>query len=699
MIIKAFFFSLLPWPFLLLFNLLFFNLDAIEFSGIVLWYYLISMLGLLFFPITKEAFSGLKDGGYGLSKLLSLMVLIFINWIGANLKIFTLSGPSLSLCLMFIMFGVHLIVKKENDLVDLMHTFGVHMVKVEVLFLFFFCLYLCLYSLHPELYWGEKPMDFSIFNYSLRNVSLPIMDPWFAGKPMKYYYWGYTFFASLSKMAGVKGEVGYALSLATIPAFMASCLYSLLLFLCKKRWLALGGALLLPLASTAKAFWVIVFGEAKFDIYYFWSSTRVFDNLAFAEYPSWSFLFGDLHPHVMSYPFVVLLLTCLFYGLKFVWHNFSLREHYLFFIFHALSYGVLLGINGWDFLIYTLFNSLFFLLTSRLWKRPKVWSLFFLVHLLGVILFSPMIFTLLGGVKSQWGPWLNASNSIFSHFLHHGLWWLIAGLMIFPVFFLHRKALRWQVIFQSHGFRILCTSIIIGFFAENFVFNDRVNTIFKVFTNVYLWAGLLAMISLRYFKFYLRRNSLIPFALLALVLINISLMGSLFNMKAVTNHRPFGGRSTSLKGSSFLEKTRPGDFAIIKWINANVRGTPIVVERYSRSFDHQSTRIAMHTGVPTYLGWDNHVYLRGRSWKAINKRKREIDYIFNNKDPLKVYEFMRTKKIHFLVVGNLERKYYSLEGLEKFKQYQDIFVPLMTNGSSALYGIGDFNKYLVTQVD
>lgn len=697
MILRAFFLSLVPWPFLLLFNLLFFKLNAIEFSGVVFWYYLVSMLGILFFPVTKEAFSGLKDGGYGLSRLLALIVLFYINWLGTNLNILTLSGPSLSFCLLVMMLGIHLIVKKENDLVDLMHFYGRHMIKVEFAFLFLFCLYLILYSLHPELYWGEKPMDFSIFNFSLRNSELPLMDPWFAGKPMKYYYWGYTFFASLAKMAGVKGEVGYALSLATIPALMGSCLYSLLLFLCKKRWLALGGTFLIPLASNFKAFWEIVFGEAKFDIYYFWSSTRVFKNLAFAEYPSWSFLFGDLHPHVMSYPFTVLLLTCLVYGLKNVWGDFNPKKQVLFFIFHTLAYGVLIGVNGWDFIIYSLFNTLFFLLTYRLWKVPRAWVSFLSVHLFGLLLFSPMIATLMGGVKSKWGPWESPSNTLYSHFQHHGLWWLVGFLMIFPVFFLHRKALKWRVILQSHGFRFLMCSLLIGLFAENFVFNDRVNTIFKVFTNVYLWGGITAVISLRYFKFYLRRNALIPFALVTLVVVNASLLGTLFNMKAVTNHRPFGGRTTGLKGSSFLEKTRPGDFAIISWIKSNVVGTPVVVERYSRSFDHQSTRIAMHTGVPTYLGWDNHVFLRGRSWQDINKRKRDIDYIFNSKDPLKVYELMMTKKLNFLVVGNLERKYYSIQGLEKFKQYKDIFIPLVIKGGTALYGVGDYKKFLVSQ--
>lgn len=694
MILRALLISLLPWPFLLLFNLFFFHLNALELSGLIFWYYLISLLGLLLFPVTRKGFKGLGDGGYGLTKILSLLLLYYLNWFGTNLGIFSFSSPSLSFSLLLLMMVPHFVVKKDNDLVDLIAEYSSHIIKVELIFFALFSLYLCVYALHPELFWGEKPMDFTIFNFSLRNNDLPFLDPWFAGRPMKYYYWGYYFFSNLAKMSGVKGEVGYALSLATTAGLFGSALYSLCLFLCKKRWLALGGALFIPLASNIKAFWSIVFGEAKFDISYFWSTTRIFENKAFAEYPSWSFLFADLHPHVMSYPFVVLMMTCLFYGLKRVWPQFSWREHRFFFFFHALSFGVLLAVNTWDFLIYTLFNSLFFFLTTKGLREKKVWGLFAGVHIVGVLLFFPMLLVLQKGTPTQWGPWLGKANSLFSHFQHHGLWWLMAFIMIFPVFFLHRTALRWRVIFQSHGFRIFMCSLVIGLLAEFMVFHDRVNTLFKVFTNLYLWGGLAAMISLRYFKFYLRKNSTIPFALVALLLINASLLGTIFTMKAVTNYRPFGVRVSGLKGSEFLKKSNPSDFAIIEWIRSNVKGTPVLVERYSRSFDHQSTRISMHTGVPTYLGWDNHVFLRGAKWKDINKRKNDIDYIFNSSDPLKVYEMMLEKKLHFLVVGNLERKYYSPKGLEKFKQYRDIFVPLVQKRGAVLYGVGDYQKYL-----
>lgn len=694
MIIKALLFCLLPWPFLLLFNLFFFHLSALELSGLVFWYYLISLLGLLLFPVIKEGFKGLSDGGYGLSKLLGLLLLFYLNWVGTNLGILNFSSPGLSFSLLLLMVIPHFIVKKENDLLDLISHYSTHIIKVELIFFFLFSIYLCIYSLHPELFWGEKPMDFTLFNFGLRNDSLPFLDPWFAGRPIKYYYWGYYIFSSLAKMSGVAGEVGYALALASTAGLFGTALYTLCLYLCKKRWLALGGALFIPLASNVKAFWSIVFGEAKFDISYFWSSTRVFEQMSFAEYPSWSFLFADLHPHVMSYPFVILMMVCLFYGISKVWCDFSWRHHRHFLFFHALSFGALLAINTWDFIIYTLFNSFVFLMTLKVWKSRKAWIMFASVHVLGLILFFPMVLTLNKGTPTKIALWSGKVNSLFSHFEHHGLWWMIGLTMVFPVFFLHRKRIRWSVVFQSLGFRLICSSLVIGILAEFFIFHDRVNTIFKVFTNLYIWAGLAAMIGLRYFKYYLRKNSTIPFALFALVLINASLLGTLFNMKAVTNYRPFGMQGSGLKGSAYLKKSNPGDYAIIEWIRSHIKGTPVLVERYSRSFDHQSTRISMHTGVPTYLGWDNHVFLRGASWKEINKRKRDIDYIFSSSDPLKVYELMVKKGMNFLVVGNLERKYYSSKGLDKFKQFRDIFVPLIEKRSSVLYGIGDYNKFL-----
>ncbi|MCR9203115.1 MAG: DUF2298 domain-containing protein [Halobacteriovoraceae bacterium] len=629
---------------------------------------------------------------------MAILFLFYLNWIFSSIGIMKFSSPSLSFTLLLVVLGLNLLINKKRELIDILQEYSGHILRAELLFLVFFIFFLSIHSLHPEIYWGEKPMDFTLFNYSIRQVEFPLLDPWFAGEVMKYYYWGYTIFAGLSKMAGIQGEIGYALSLATIPALMASSLYSLMIFLVKKKNLAFGAALLIPLAGNFKAFTAIVFSKVKADMLYFFSSTRVFERGEFAEYPSWSILFADLHPHVMAYPFIILTLLFLFYGLRYVWEKFDYKEHGLFFFFYSLCFGSLIGINGWDFVVYSIFNSLYFLFHFKTIKKIKVWGLFFLVHATGPLLFLPMLLSLNGGVEKKWGPWMDSTNSFMAHFNHHGLWWVISLLMFTPLLFLKWKSIRWKVIFDSMGFRLTICTLLMAIFAENFVFMDRINTIFKVFNNVYIWAALIACIGLRYFKFYLRKPPLIPFAFFSFATVAILILGTFFNISALTNNRIFGKRGYGLKGSKFLKAISPGDFAVISWIKQNVKGTPSMVERYSRSFDHRAARISMHTGVPTYLGWDNHVHLRGQKWAKINKRKRDIDYIFNSTDPLKVHEFMLQKQLNFLVVGNLERKYYSSKGLEKFNQYRDIFTPLVNSRGTTLYGVGNFQTYLGNRI-
>ena len=396
----------------------------------------------------------------------------------------------------------------------------------------------------------------------------------------------------------------------------------------------------------------------------------------------------------MSYAFTMLYLLLLIYCVEHLWRNSFNRMTIYGGILLSLSFGALIGINGWDFIIYTLFSSFYFLLSFKKDRWSQSIGLHFISHAFSALLFLPMLLSLQSGKKVEWGYFEGSGSSLLSHFEHHGHWWLIILIMVTPVLFLQRKGIRWCALFRSIGLRFSATAFFVALLAEFFFFSDRTNTLFKVFTNVYIWGGIAAVISLRFFKFYLTKRYLLPFALSAVVIVNALLVGSFFNYRGVILQRYFVGVEKGLRGGLYMSKFDRRDYKIISWINENVVSTPTVLERYSKSFDSKAARISMHTGLPTYLGWDGHVYLRGAPLHDIQRRKRDIDRIYDGVDPISTLESLNKRKISFIVVGELERSYYSKEGLDKFSKNGEMFKLLVKSGNSALYGVGEFQQYI-----
>ena len=59
----------------------FFNLGPSELLALVWWYLLLDILGLLLIPMINFFLPGLPDMGYGISKVLGLLVLGYTNWL------------------------------------------------------------------------------------------------------------------------------------------------------------------------------------------------------------------------------------------------------------------------------------------------------------------------------------------------------------------------------------------------------------------------------------------------------------------------------------------------------------------------------------------------------------------------------------------------------------------------------------------
>ena len=74
---------------------------------------------------------------------------------------------------------------------------------------------------------GEKPMDFSYFNAILKSTTFPPYDPWYAGGYMNYYYWGYVFVGVLVKWLGIVPSIAYNLILPTLFSMVSMGAFSI----------------------------------------------------------------------------------------------------------------------------------------------------------------------------------------------------------------------------------------------------------------------------------------------------------------------------------------------------------------------------------------------------------------------------------------------------------------------------------------
>jgi YYY domain-containing protein len=132
------------------------------------------------------------------------------------------------------------------------------------------------------------------------------------------------------------------------------------------------------------------------------ASTEVID-----EFPAFSFLLADFHPHVLALPFVLLAILVAYEWLLSgsILDNATLQQKYHNLekiILSALVFGSLIFLNTWDFPIYAFVFSMIVLLKvlpdidkgNWRWVIGKLFKLIFSIFGLSVILFLPFILTL-----------------------------------------------------------------------------------------------------------------------------------------------------------------------------------------------------------------------------------------------------------------------------------------------------------------
>ncbi len=272
---------------------------------------------------------------------------------------------------------------------------------------------------------GEKPMDLAYLTAMLKTTDFtqgPI-DPWYSGGYMNYYWWGFFIAAVPAKLLGIVPEVAFNLIVPMFFALAAAAAFSVAYNLAEgtRRFMrrrpdrtrigmagpviaGMLGVFFVLIAGNLRAIdvlahpsggfyeaspwhpdiplvgqvvvvfgglWESVFGDASLRElsyrYDWWAPSRALtvetqgETPPITEFPFWTFLFADLHAHLMAIPFA-LTVVGVSVGIIFNFTRLNplrrTREAvisgWVLVAVAALLVGALRWINTWDYPVFML---------------------------------------------------------------------------------------------------------------------------------------------------------------------------------------------------------------------------------------------------------------------------------------------------------------------------------------------------------
>ncbi|MEE8362726.1 MAG: DUF2298 domain-containing protein [Dehalococcoidia bacterium] len=785
----------------------------------VRWLLAAEVIGLAALPLAWWLFPRLRDGGAGFAKPLGLLLVSFPVWLLGSLG--AVPNTALAYWAALAVTGavsLRILVTHRQQFRCFVAREWRALALGEALFLVFFIGWAVVRAYEPAIAGTEKPMDLLMLNAVSEAGHAPPQDPWLAGSTVAYYYFGYWMMGVVGTLSAVPTAVGYNLSLALTAGMAASAVFSVAYGLispgriARARALpvaaAAAGLLLLAanfagvwelaavkgLASRGFFEWLSIDGVAPGSLsnawrpdgyWWWWHASRVINTFQFGapggidftiqEFPFFSLLLGDLHPHVLSIPF---LLTALGLTLNLFLTPGAWRARWLIarparWALLALVTGALGFINAWDLGFGALL--LLALITVKAYRErggalvPAVWhaaTVTTLIVAAGMLLFSPFYFGTFSS-QVQWSEPVGAVRhatrpvhmltvwGLFAVLLAplfvtvaaralrpYGVWiadtfwrtpsdaaagtrrpargplWLAVGLVAAPYFLwagIHmaanegarggdmfdralavfplallaaasllaafhaaRRARSDSLVFAT---TLLALVLYLLYGTEllfiHDLFGNRMNTVFKVYYQVWIVLGALGAYGIHYWLAEYRDWVGWPRALgeTGAVVAAVLVAGALYYPAAALDTRTngFSGERT-LDGIAYIGKSQPAELEAIRWLADNAPSGSVLVEAVGGGYS-EFGRVAATTGLPTVLGWPGHEQQWRGSTEPFEGREADVERIYSTRDMAEARQLLDRYGARYVVIGPRERQRYPGLDPARFAEIGDLVFP------------------------
>ncbi len=336
------------------------------------WWYLATLIATIAcLPLTLFLFKRTMGQGATFARPLAMLLTIWPVWLISS--VFGTNGVwsgTLLWAFLLLTAVIGWIQVSRRKLFKLSNLY--HFVVAELVFLVMFVFALWFRGFGPQAADTEKPSELMMLSSTMQSSSMPPIDAWLSGETLNYYYMGYAIWGGIGKMTFLAPAQVFNLALISTFAMAFVAIAGLVAMVLGRfygeRSARIGGVVAAVMALIMGNLWSSWrwVGDNTGDSYFGgigWRASRILRDSnnpdygynPITEFPAFSFILGDLHPHVMALPFaatalgiawVLLTLGRLKEGEKFWQRDFARI---------AIS-GAVLGslyvLNSWDFPTY-----------------------------------------------------------------------------------------------------------------------------------------------------------------------------------------------------------------------------------------------------------------------------------------------------------------------------------------------------------
>lgn len=468
-------------------------------AGLV-WYLAVALLGWTVYPLLRLTMGSLSDRGYAFARLAGMLLLAYLVWLGGSLGIPATRPTIWAAFGLLVALNAGLAYWQRDRLRQDWKENRRLILTIEALALAFFVFFLLVRLGNPDLWHpakgGEKPMDYAYLNAVIKSTTFPPYDPWYAGGYINYYYYGFVVVGTLVEALGINPDVAYNLILPSLYSITAIGAFSVgwnlvqaglrrrkavdeeepLLFGLERlpllggvvsavfmlvvgnlgtvrmiwhglQMLASDGAPIEGASLITRWIWTFkglgyILAGAKLPYgpgSWYWDPSRAIATGAgneITEFPFFTFLYADLHAHLMALPVTVFAVGLAVAALRWCWNGGKADRSFWpragqFLALAGVVVGSLRPTNTWDFPTYLALVSVALMYVT--WRRgllPGFLRPLPLARWIAPLLPAGVLVVLATILYQPFAQWYGQGYTLSNFYLWRGPWTPIASYLV-----------------------------------------------------------------------------------------------------------------------------------------------------------------------------------------------------------------------------------------------------------------------------